>query len=97
RSGLQLDVLGAGPAYTDRPGSAGAAYLLRSAGTAIVLDLGQGAFPRLAAQRRRHLRQPSPSRPLHRPGRAAPLPALAVPATTARARGRARGTRPPPR
>jgi ribonuclease BN (tRNA processing enzyme) len=49
RSGLQLDVLGAGPAYTDRPGSAGAAYLVRSAGTAIVLDLGQGAFPRLAA------------------------------------------------
>ena len=50
RSGLQLDVLGAGPAYTDRPGSAGAAYLLRSAGTAIVLDLGQGSFPRLAAE-----------------------------------------------
>lgn len=49
RSGLQLDVLGAGPAYTDRPGSAGAAYLVRSAGAAIVLDLGQGAFPRLAA------------------------------------------------
>lgn len=50
RSGLQLDVLGAGPAYSDRPGSAGAAYLVRSAGTAIVLDLGQGAFPRLAAE-----------------------------------------------
>lgn len=50
RSGLQLDVLGAGPAYTDRLGSAGAAYLVRSGGTAIVLDLGQGAFPRLAAQ-----------------------------------------------
>lgn len=47
---LQLDVLGAGPAYTDRPGAAGAAYLLRARGTAIVLDLGQGAFPRLAAQ-----------------------------------------------
>jgi ribonuclease BN (tRNA processing enzyme) len=50
RSGLQLDVLGAGPAYTDRPGSAGAAYLVRSTATSIVLDLGQGAFPRLAAQ-----------------------------------------------
>lgn len=50
RPGLQLDVLGAGPAYTDRLGSAGAAYLLRSGGTAILLDLGQGAFPRLAAQ-----------------------------------------------
>ena len=50
RPGLLLDVLGAGPAYTDRLGSAGAAYLLRSAGAAIVLDLGQGAFPRLAGQ-----------------------------------------------
>jgi ribonuclease BN (tRNA processing enzyme) len=50
RPGLQLDVLGAGPAYTDRLGSAGAAYLLRSGRSAILLDLGQGAFPRLAAQ-----------------------------------------------
>jgi ribonuclease BN (tRNA processing enzyme) len=49
-SGLQLDVLGAGPAYSDRPGSAGAAYLVRSASTAVVLDLGQGTFPRLAGQ-----------------------------------------------
>jgi ribonuclease BN (tRNA processing enzyme) len=49
-SGLQLDVLGAGPAYTNRPGSAGAAYLVRSARTSIVLDLGQGSFPRLAGQ-----------------------------------------------
>jgi ribonuclease BN (tRNA processing enzyme) len=49
-SSLQLDVLGAGPAYTDRPGAAGAAYLVRARSTAIVLDLGQGAFPRLAAQ-----------------------------------------------
>lgn len=47
---LQLDVLGAGPAYTDRPGAAGAAYLVRAGSTAIVLDLGQGAFPRLAGQ-----------------------------------------------
>jgi ribonuclease BN (tRNA processing enzyme) len=50
RPGLQLDVLGAGPAYTDRLGSVGAAYLVRSGSTSIVLDLGQGAFPRLAAQ-----------------------------------------------
>jgi ribonuclease BN (tRNA processing enzyme) len=49
RPGFQLDVLGAGPAYTDRLGSAGAAYLVRSARSAILLDLGQGAFPRLAA------------------------------------------------
>jgi ribonuclease BN (tRNA processing enzyme) len=47
---LHLDVLGAGPAYTDRPGAVGAAYLVRSATTAIVLDLGQGSFPRLASE-----------------------------------------------
>jgi ribonuclease BN (tRNA processing enzyme) len=47
---LRLDVLGAGPAYTDRPGAVGAAYLLRTATTSIVLDLGQGSFPRLAGQ-----------------------------------------------
>ena len=46
---LQLDVLGAGPAYTDRVGSVGASYLIRAGTTAIVLDLGQGSFPRLAA------------------------------------------------
>lgn len=46
---LRLDVLGAGPAYTDRVGSTGAAYLIRSGDTAVVLDLGQGSFPRLAA------------------------------------------------
>jgi len=46
---LHLDVLGAGPAYTDRPGSAGAAYLVRSGSTAVILDLGQGSFPRLAS------------------------------------------------
>ena len=46
--GIQLDVLGAGPAYTDRPGASGAAYLLRAADTTLVLDLGQGSFTRLA-------------------------------------------------
>lgn len=45
---LALDIIGAGPAYTDRPGATGAAYLVRSGGTAVVLDLGQGAFTRLA-------------------------------------------------
>jgi ribonuclease BN (tRNA processing enzyme) len=44
---LRLDVLGAGPAYTDRAGASGAAYLVRHASTAILLDLGQGSFPRL--------------------------------------------------
>lgn len=46
---MKLDVLGAGPAYTDQLGAAGASYLIRADSTAIVLDLGQGAFPRLAA------------------------------------------------
>ena len=45
---LSLDVVGAGPAFTDRPGATGAAYLVRSGATAILLDLGQGSFPRLA-------------------------------------------------
>ena len=46
---LRLDVLGAGPAYTDRVGATGAAYLVRAGSTAVLLDLGQGSFPRLAA------------------------------------------------
>ena len=45
---MSLDVVGAGPAYTDRLGAAGAAYLVRHDSTAVLLDLGQGAFPRLA-------------------------------------------------
>ena len=45
-----MDVLGAGPAYTDRPGASGAAYLVRTAGAAVLLDLGQGSFPRLTAK-----------------------------------------------
>ena len=45
---MRLDVLGAGPAYSDRPDSSGAAYLVRHGDSAIVLDLGQGSFPRLA-------------------------------------------------
>lgn len=45
---LEIDVLGAGPAYTDRAGATGAAYLVRDASTALLLDLGQGSFPRLA-------------------------------------------------
>jgi ribonuclease BN (tRNA processing enzyme) len=47
---LDLVVLGAGPAWSDRPGSSGAAYLVRSAGAAVLLDPGQGSFPRLIAE-----------------------------------------------
>src|SRR5580765_7815693 len=46
-STFELTVLGAGPAWSDRPGSSGAAYLMRDGETAILLDLGQGSFPRL--------------------------------------------------
>lgn len=46
---LQLDVIGSGPAYTDRAGASGAAYLVRHGPTALLLDLGQGSFPRLAS------------------------------------------------
>jgi ribonuclease BN (tRNA processing enzyme) len=44
---LSLDVVGAGPAFSDRQGATGAAYLVRADQTAILLDLGQGSFPRL--------------------------------------------------
>ena len=47
---LELVVLGAGPAYTDRVGATGAAYLLRHPDGDLLLDLGQGSFPRLAAE-----------------------------------------------
>jgi ribonuclease BN (tRNA processing enzyme) len=47
--GLTLDIIGAGPAYSDRPGATGAAYLVRHAETSVLLDLGQGAFARLAS------------------------------------------------
>jgi ribonuclease BN (tRNA processing enzyme) len=45
---MRLSVVGAGPAYTDRPGASGAAYLLRANASSLLLDLGQGSFPRLA-------------------------------------------------
>lgn len=47
---MELTVLGAGPAYTDQPGATGAAYLVRAGGDALLLDLGQGSFPALAAR-----------------------------------------------
>jgi ribonuclease BN (tRNA processing enzyme) len=45
---MRLSVVGAGPAYTDRPGATGAAYLVELDGSSLLLDLGQGSFPRLA-------------------------------------------------
>jgi ribonuclease BN (tRNA processing enzyme) len=47
---VELIVLGAGPAYTDRIGATGASYLVRSGDTAVLLDLGQGSFPALASR-----------------------------------------------
>jgi ribonuclease BN (tRNA processing enzyme) len=47
---VELTVLGAGPAYTDRPGATGAAYLLEASDTSLLLDLGQGSFPALASR-----------------------------------------------
>jgi ribonuclease BN (tRNA processing enzyme) len=46
---MRLTVLGAGPAYTDRPGATGAAYLVSLGDTHLLLDLGQGSLPRLFA------------------------------------------------
>ena len=46
---MELTVLGAGPAYSDRPGSIGASYLVRHGSTQLVLDLGHGTFSQLAS------------------------------------------------
>jgi len=46
---MRLTVIGAGPAYSHDPASIGAAYLVEHAGDALLLDLGHGAFARLAA------------------------------------------------
>ena len=44
---MRLTVLGAGPAYTDRGDSTGACYLVEHDGSRLLLDLGQGSFPRI--------------------------------------------------
>ena len=44
---MRLTVLGAGPAYTDRPEAAGASYLVTSESTHLLLDLGHGSFARI--------------------------------------------------
>ena len=45
---MELTVVGAGPAWSDRPGAVGACYLVRAGAGAIVLDLGHGAYAGLA-------------------------------------------------
>ena len=47
---MHLDVIGAGPAYTDRPGATGASYLVRLDDSSVLLDLGHGSFARLAGK-----------------------------------------------
>jgi ribonuclease BN (tRNA processing enzyme) len=47
---MDLIVAGAGPAYSRRRGDVGAAYLVGSAGSWIVLDLGHGTFSGVAAR-----------------------------------------------
>jgi ribonuclease BN (tRNA processing enzyme) len=46
---MELIVLGAAPAYTNRAGSAASSYLLRAGEAALLLDLGHGAYANLAA------------------------------------------------
>jgi ribonuclease BN (tRNA processing enzyme) len=50
---VELIVLGAAPAYTDRRGSASSSYLLMAGGAgegaALLLDIGQGSYANLAA------------------------------------------------
>lgn len=45
---MWLRVLGAGPAYTNRPGAVGSCYLVSSGNTALLLDMGQGTYSGLA-------------------------------------------------
>jgi ribonuclease BN (tRNA processing enzyme) len=47
---VRLTVLGAGPAYSDRDGASGAAYLVSEGSTQILLDLGHGSFQRIFHQ-----------------------------------------------
>ena len=44
---MRLTVAGAGPAYTDRAGATGAAYVLDDGLTRLLVDLGQGSLPRV--------------------------------------------------
>ena len=45
---MKLEVIGAGPAYTNRPGAVGSSYLVSLGSTALLLDLGHGTYSNLA-------------------------------------------------
>ena len=47
---MRLTVVGAGPAYSDKPGAVGACYLVTDGDATIALDLGHGAFAGLASR-----------------------------------------------
>ena len=95
---MELIVIGAGPAYTDRRGAAGASYLVRAGDAALVLDLGQGAFPNLAVHARaqragRSGGHPPPPGSFRRSGAAAPLPEMGIRSAAARSGARSGGSR----
>jgi len=45
---MNLTVIGAGPAYTNRPGAVGSGYLVSAGSSRLLLDLGHGTFANLA-------------------------------------------------
>ena len=96
---IELTVLGAGPAYTSRPGAVGASYLLRSGATAIVARPGAGGIHQPGRDDRAELAaggrgQPSPPGSFHRPRPAAALPAVGLQPAAPGRRPRACRTRP---
>ncbi len=48
--GMELLVVGSGAAYPDKPGTASSCYVVSLEGTALCLDMGQGAFAGLAGR-----------------------------------------------
>jgi ribonuclease BN (tRNA processing enzyme) len=45
---MKLRVIGAGPAYANRPGAVGSGYLVSAGSTALLLDFGHGTYSNLA-------------------------------------------------
>ena len=52
---MRLSVVGAGPAYTDRPGATGAAYLFRLGGSSLLIDFTSRPFDAIELSRLREL------------------------------------------